>query len=82
MAEAFARDYPKHVVAARLVAFAVSAIQVPRGAHYAGDVAVGMLIGLAAERTGNAAGQAVFYRTDDDQTRSGAYRLAKRDVLL
>ncbi len=55
VAEAFARDYPQHAVATRLAAFAVAAIQVPRGTHYAGDVAAGMLIGLAAERASDGA---------------------------
>lgn len=55
VAEAFARSYPKHAVAARTGALAVAAVQVPRGTHYAGDVAAGVLIGLAAERASDAA---------------------------
>jgi len=55
VAEAFARSYPKHAVAVRTAALAVAAAQVPRGTHYAGDVAAGVLIGLAAERASDAA---------------------------
>ena len=53
--EAFARSYPGHSTVTRAAAISVSGVQVPRGTHYAGDVLVGMLIGLVAERASNAA---------------------------
>ncbi|WP_367890212.1 phosphatase PAP2 family protein [Sphingomonas zeae] len=53
--EAIARAYPDHAVAARSVALSVSAVQVPRGTHYAGDVLAGIAIGLIAERVSDAA---------------------------
>jgi hypothetical protein len=55
VAEAFARNYPDHALAARMAAFAVAAVQVPRGTHYAGDVAAGVVIGFAAEKASEAA---------------------------
>lgn len=48
--EAFARAFPDQRLAARCAALSVSAVQVPRGTHYAGDVAAGIAIGVAAER--------------------------------
>jgi hypothetical protein len=53
--EAIARAYPDHALAARGVALSVSAVQVPRGTHYAGDVLAGIAIGLIAERVSDAA---------------------------
>ena len=47
---AFARNYPGHAVPAHAAALAVSAVQIPRGTHYVGDVIAGALIGLAAEQ--------------------------------
>jgi membrane-associated phospholipid phosphatase len=55
VAEAFARNYPNHALAARTAAFVVAAVQVPRGTHYAGDVAAGVVIGFAAEKASEAA---------------------------
>jgi hypothetical protein len=57
VAQAFARSYPEHAVAARAAAFAVAAIQVPRGTHYVGDVIAGTLIGIGAEQASGAAGR-------------------------
>lgn len=54
VAEAFARSYPRHAVAARAAALTVAVVQVPRGKHYAGDVAAGALIGLVAEQVSTA----------------------------
>ena len=54
VAQAFARGYPEHGLAARGAAIAVSAIQVPRGTHYLGDVLVGALVGFAGEKVSNA----------------------------
>ena len=50
VAEAFVRVYPDHAIAARSAAAAVSLVQVPRAKHFLGDVAVGAVIGLVAER--------------------------------
>ena len=55
VAEAFARNYPDHALAVRMAAFVVPAVQVPRGTHYAGDVAAGLVIGFAAEKASEAA---------------------------
>lgn len=55
VAEAFARNYPEHALAARAAALAVAAAQVPRGTHYLGDVIAGTLIGLGAEQVNTAA---------------------------
>jgi len=48
--EAFARAFPDQRLAARCAALSVSAVQVPRGTHYVGDVAAGIAIGIVAER--------------------------------
>jgi hypothetical protein len=53
--EAMARAYPDHSLAARGAALSVAVVQVPRGTHYAGDVAAGIAIGLIAERVSDAA---------------------------
>ena len=50
VAQAFAREYPRHAFAARAAAGVVAAVQVPRGKHFIGDVLAGALIGLGAER--------------------------------
>lgn len=49
VAQAFAREYPEHGTAARVGAALIALIQVPRGAHYPSDIAVGAAIGLIAE---------------------------------
>ena len=54
VAQAFARSYPQHAMAARTAAMAVAAAQVPRGTHYVGDVLAGTLIGVAAEHFNDA----------------------------
>lgn len=58
VARAFARTYPDHAMAAHSAALAISAVQIPRGTHYVGDVLVGGLIGLASEQLNNAAFEA------------------------
>lgn len=60
VAQAFARSYPKHAVAARVAAGVVSAAQVPRGKHFIGDVIAGALIGLVAEKATDVAAGQVF----------------------
>ena len=54
VARAYARSYPDHTIAAHAAALAVSAVQIPRGTHYVGDVVVGALIGLASEQVSDA----------------------------
>lgn len=49
VARAFARSYPEYSVAALSAAVAITAVQVPRGTHFIGDVLAGSLIGLVAE---------------------------------
>lgn len=50
VAQAVARDHRDLGLAARLAAAAVAAIQIPRCKHFVSDVAVGALIGWAAEQ--------------------------------
>ena len=50
VAEAIARTEPRAAWPARGWAAAIAAIQVPRGAHFPSDVAVGAAIGFAADR--------------------------------
>jgi len=54
VAEAVARRYPEHAIAARAAALTVAAVQVPRGTHYVGDVIAGALIGFVAEQASDA----------------------------
>ncbi len=54
VAQAFARRYPDHATAARMGALAASAVQVPRGKHYLGDVVAGAGIGWLAETAADA----------------------------
>ncbi|WP_174285334.1 phosphatase PAP2 family protein [Sphingomonas bacterium] len=54
VARAFARSYPDHAIAAHVAALAVSAVQIPRGTHYVGDVAAGVVIGLVGEQSSDA----------------------------
>jgi membrane-associated phospholipid phosphatase len=49
MARAVARDYPDTASAAYLAAAVVGALQIPRRAHFAGDVLAGAAVGIAAE---------------------------------
>ncbi|WCT72542.1 phosphatase PAP2 family protein [Sphingomonas naphthae] len=49
VARAVAREYPAAATPAYAVASGVAAIQVPRSQHYPSDLAVGALIGVAAE---------------------------------
>jgi len=55
VAEAVARDNPRAATPARLAAGAIGAMQLPRGAHYLSDVAVGAAIGWLSERIASAA---------------------------
>ncbi|HYI47150.1 MAG TPA: phosphatase PAP2 family protein [Allosphingosinicella sp.] len=50
VARAFAREYPEHQGAALAGAGFIALAQIPRSAHYPTDVAVGLAIGLAAEK--------------------------------
>lgn len=50
VAEAVAHTVPRFALAARSSAAAVAVVQLPRGAHYPTDVAVGAIIGWSAER--------------------------------
>ncbi|OWK33066.1 phosphatase PAP2 family protein [Sphingomonas mucosissima] len=50
VAEAVAHTAPEFALAARSSAAAVAAVQLPRGAHYPTDVAIGAIIGWTAER--------------------------------
>ena len=56
VARAFAREYPEHRAAAYGAAFAVAIVQIPRCQHYPSDLAVGALIGIAAEEAVHLAG--------------------------
>jgi membrane-associated phospholipid phosphatase len=49
VARAFAREFPEHGGAAAAAGAALSAVQVPRCAHYPTDIAAGAAIGFAAE---------------------------------
>jgi membrane-associated phospholipid phosphatase len=46
---AFARDFPEYRAGALMSAGSLALAQVPRGAHYLSDVAVGSALGLASE---------------------------------
>ena len=48
-AKAFGREFPEHRGKALGAAATLALVQLPRGAHYPGDVAAGAAIGLAAE---------------------------------
>lgn len=50
VAEAIAHAAPRLALPARSTAAAVAAVQLPRGAHYPTDVAIGALIGWTAEQ--------------------------------
>lgn len=50
VAEAVAQTAPPLAAPARSAAAAIAAIQLPRGAHYPSDIAIGAAIGWAAER--------------------------------
>lgn len=65
IAQAVSRDLPAAALPARLAAGSISALQLPRGAHYLSDVAVGAAIGWLAERIASAAleaGERAFRR--------------------
>jgi membrane-associated phospholipid phosphatase len=57
---AFARDFPEYRIGALVSAGAVALAQVPRGAHYLSDVAVGSAIGLASEAVLNRVSELFF----------------------
>lgn len=50
VARAFSRDYPRYTKPALAAAAAIGALQVPRRAHYPGDVVAGAVAGVIAER--------------------------------
>lgn len=50
VAQAVAHTVPALALPARSAAFAIAAVQLPRGAHYPSDVTVGAMIGWAADR--------------------------------
>ena len=55
VAQAASRDLPRAAIPARAAAAGVGAMQVPRGAHYLTDVAVGAAIGWLSEKIASAA---------------------------
>jgi membrane-associated phospholipid phosphatase len=63
VAGALAREYPRHRTAAYLAAGAFGALQVLRRAHFPGDVAAGLVLGLGAKSAGNAAAELLFRRS-------------------
>lgn len=54
VARAFGRDVPRHADAAAFTAVLIGALQVVRRAHYPGDVIVGALAGVVAEKVASA----------------------------
>lgn len=50
LARAFSRDYPRYTKPLLAAAAAIGALQVPRGAHYPGDVLAGGVAGAVAEK--------------------------------
>lgn len=50
IARAFSRDYPRHTKPVLAAAAVVGALQIPRGAHYPGDVVAGGAAGAVAEK--------------------------------
>lgn len=55
VAQAVARDFPRHATVTRGMATVASATQVPRGAHYLTDVLSGAAIGWLSERVASVA---------------------------
>lgn len=55
VARAFVREFPEYRLPALGAATVVAAAQIPRCAHYGSDVAVGMVLGAAAEAVTNRA---------------------------
>lgn len=53
VARAFARDYPRYTRPVIAAAAVIGALQVPRGAHYPGDVVAGGAAGAVAEKIAN-----------------------------
>lgn len=64
VAEAVARTTPQLALPARTGAAAIAGVQLPRGAHYPTDVAIGALIGWTAERLAAAIVDAAERRID------------------
>jgi len=50
VARAFSRDYPRYTKPLLAAAAVVGALQVPRRAHYPGDVLAGAVAGAVAEK--------------------------------
>lgn len=50
VARAFSRDYPRYTKPVLAAAAVIGALQVPRRAHYPGDVIAGALAGIVAEK--------------------------------
>lgn len=50
VARAFAREYPRYTLPVLSVAAIIGTLQVPRRAHYPGDVIAGAIAGLVAEK--------------------------------
>ena len=50
VARAFSRDYPRYTKPVLAAAAVIGALQVPRRAHYPGDVVAGALAGMVAEK--------------------------------
>ncbi|MCC2978513.1 phosphatase PAP2 family protein [Sphingomonas sp. IC4-52] len=80
VAEAVARTAPRLAWPARSGAAAVAAVQLPRGAHYPTDVAIGAVIGWTAERLADAiidAAERGFNRVREQRLESTALALAE-----
>jgi undecaprenyl-diphosphatase len=60
VARAFSREFPEYRAAALGTAFAIALLQIVRCAHYPTDVAAGIGIGLAAEKSTDLVWQAVI----------------------
>lgn len=50
LARAFSRDYPRYTGSVLAAAAVIGALQIPRGAHYPGDVVAGGVAGAIAEK--------------------------------
>jgi membrane-associated phospholipid phosphatase len=53
LARAFSREYPRYTKPVLAAAAVVGALQIPRQAHYPGDVVAGGIVGAIAEKAAN-----------------------------
>ena len=51
LARAFAREYPRQTLPVMAAATIIGVLQLPRRAHYPGDILAGVVLGLSAEKT-------------------------------